>query len=90
MGVSLDPDKRAKIEGELAVVKMLISSLDATASALQAGAAMPMMLPNGMVVTLQPAFVQGLAQALKAQRDYGDRLIKLIEVMYNEMVDKPQ
>ena len=87
MGVSLDREVKAQLEAAIAALKPQVFMLDGAITNVGASGSVPMMGPSGMMITLPAGFVQSISLSLKAQRDFSEKILNLVELMYQKMVD---
>lgn len=86
MGVPLKQEDKSKIESMLATLKPLISVIDGSITNVGASGSIPTVVPGVPAPIMLPSgFVNSITMALRAQRDFNDKLFNLVELMYQKM-----
>jgi hypothetical protein len=86
MGIPFSPDVKANLEMLLTTLRPQVYILDGNIANVGAAGSVPMMAAGiPTPILLPPNFTNAVITALKAQRDFDEKLLNLVEQIYQKM-----
>ena len=86
MGVPFSPEVKANLEMLLTTLRPQIYVIDGNIANVGASGSVPMMAPGiPTPILLPPNLINAITTVLKAQRDFDEKLLNLVEQMYQKM-----